>query len=51
MSGKHNCAFVYDCTVMIAGTDTFMDMLHQSRISGWYESMMAAVGPSSRIAD
>jgi len=35
----------------ITGTDTFMDMLHQSRISGWYESMMAAVGPSSRIAD
>jgi microsomal prostaglandin-E synthase 2 len=31
-------------------TDTFMDLMHQSRISAWYERMMAAVGPSSRLS-
>ena len=34
----------------ITGTDTFMDMMHQTKISEWYESMMGAVGESSRLS-
>ena len=34
----------------VTGTDTFMDLMHKTEISAWYERMMAAVGPSSRIA-
>ena len=33
----------------ITGTDTFMDLMHKTRIGPWYERMMAAVGPSSRL--
>ena len=31
-------------------TDTFMDLMHHSRIGAWYERMMAAVGSSSRLS-
>ena len=31
-------------------TDTFMDLMHNSRISHWYEQMMKAVGDSSRLS-
>ena len=34
----------------ITGTDTFMDLMHNSEISRWYESMMSVVGASSKIA-
>lgn len=30
-------------------TDTFMDLMHNTSISAWYERMMEAVGESSRI--
>ena len=33
----------------VTGTDTFMDLMHKTSISSWYERMMAAVGPSSRL--
>jgi microsomal prostaglandin-E synthase 2 len=33
----------------ITGTDTFLDLLHNTGISGWYERMMKLVGESSRI--
>lgn len=35
----------------VTGTDTFMDLMHNTEISLWYERMMAAVGESSRLAD
>ena len=31
-------------------TDTFMDLMHNSKIGAWYERMMATVGPSSRLS-
>ena len=31
-------------------SDTFMDLMHNSRISDWYEQMMKAVGDSSRLS-
>lgn len=31
-------------------TDTFMDLMHNSRISHWYEQMMKTVGESSRLS-
>lgn len=34
----------------VTGTDTFMDLMHNTEISRWYERMMAAVGPSSQTA-
>lgn len=34
----------------VTGTDTFMDLMHNTEISSWYERMMSAVGPSSRLA-
>ena len=34
----------------ITGTDTFMDMMHQTNISDWYERMMEAVGNSARVS-
>lgn len=33
----------------ITGTDTFMDLMHNTAIGAWYQRMMAAVGPSSRL--
>ena len=35
----------------VTGTDTFMDLMHLTPISGWYERMMAEVGSSSRLPD
>lgn len=34
----------------ITGTDTFMDLMHQTKISEWYEHMMGAVGDSARLS-
>lgn len=34
----------------ITGTDTFMDLMHQTRISDWYEHMMEAVGDTARLS-
>ena len=34
----------------VACTDTFMDLMHNSRISAWYEQMMKAVGDSARLS-
>jgi microsomal prostaglandin-E synthase 2 len=34
----------------ITCTDTFLDLMHNTKISGWYERMMKAVGDSSRIS-
>ncbi|KAK9816538.1 hypothetical protein WJX72_001704 [[Myrmecia] bisecta] len=34
----------------IACTDAFMDLMHKTRIGGWYERMMSAVGESSRLS-
>ena len=34
----------------VTGTDTFMDLMHQTKIAPWYEAMMAAVGESSRLS-
>lgn len=33
----------------VTGTDTFMDLMHNTRIGPWYEHMMAAVGNSSQL--
>lgn len=33
----------------VTGTDTFMDLMHKTSISSWYERMMSEVGPSSRL--
>lgn len=35
----------------VTGTDTFMDLQHKTKIGPWYERMMSAVGPTSRIGD
>ena len=35
----------------ITGFDTFMDLMHQTSISTWYERMFKAVGDSSVISD
>ena len=31
-------------------TDTFMDLMHNTKISGWYEQMMKEVGDSARLS-
>ena len=33
----------------VTGTDTFMDLMHKTSISSWYERMMSVVGPSARL--
>lgn len=40
---------VFGAVRSITGTDTFMDLMHNTQIGGWYEAMMAAVGPSCRL--
>lgn len=35
----------------VVGTDTFMDLQHNTRIAAWYERMMKVVGDSSRIRE
>ena len=32
----------------VTGTNTFMDLMHNTEISRWYERMMSKVGASSR---
>jgi len=34
----------------IVGTDTFMDLQHNTGVGPWYERMMQAVGQSSRLS-
>lgn len=34
----------------VCGTDTFNDVMHNSKIGGWYVRMMNAVGDSSRLS-
>ncbi len=34
----------------ITGTPSFMDLMHNTSISGWYERMMGIVGSDSRIS-
>ena len=40
---------VYGVLKSVTGTDTFMDVMHQSRVGPWYERMMERVGESSRL--
>jgi microsomal prostaglandin-E synthase 2 len=40
---------MYGVIRSVTATDTFNDLMHQSRIGGWYEAMMGAVGESSRL--
>ncbi len=40
---------VFGVLKSVTGTDTFMDVMHQSRIGPWYERMMECVGGSSRL--
>jgi microsomal prostaglandin-E synthase 2 len=35
----------------VVGTDTFMDLMHNTGIAPWYERMMAAVGEPARVAE
>jgi microsomal prostaglandin-E synthase 2 len=35
----------------VVGTDTFMDLQHNTEIGPWWERMMEVVGPSARIDD
>ncbi len=40
---------VFGAIRSITGTDTFMDLMHNTAIGAWYQRMMAAVGPSCRL--
>ena len=40
---------VFGVMKSVTGTDTFMDLQHKTKIGPWYERMMSAVGPTSRI--
>jgi len=35
----------------VVGTDTFHDLQHNTRISGWYERMMKEIGETSRLSE
>lgn len=35
----------------IVGTDTFMDLQHNTQVGPWYERMMAVVGETSKVAE
>lgn len=41
---------VFGVVKSVTGTDTFMDLMHNTAISKWYEQMMGEVGSSSRIS-
>ena len=54
MGGAHPCLAdieVFGVLRSIVGTDTFMDVQHNTRIGPWYERMMKEVGTSSRIVE
>ncbi len=40
---------VFGVVRSITCTDTFMDLMHTTRIGTWYEHMMDAVGDSTRL--
>lgn len=40
---------VFGVVRSVVGTDTFMDLLHNTRIAPWYEKMMSVVGDSARV--
>lgn len=40
---------VFGAIRSVTGTDTFMDLMHNTGIGGWYERMMGAVGDSCRL--
>lgn len=35
----------------VVGTDTFHDLQHNTKISGWYERMMKEIGESARLSE
>ena len=39
---------VFGVVRAVTGTNTFMDLMHNTEISRWYERMMGRVGESSR---
>ena len=39
---------VFGVVRSVTGTNTFMDLMHNTEISKWYERMMGQVGESSR---
>ena len=41
---------VFGVVKSVTGTDTFMDLMHNTGISQWYEHMMGEVGSSSRLS-
>lgn len=41
---------VFGVVKSVTGTDTFMDLMHNTGISKWYEHMMGEVGSSTRIS-
>lgn len=40
---------VFGAIRSVTSTDTFMDLMHNTAIGGWYEHMMGAVGESMRL--
>lgn len=40
---------VFGVVRSVTGTDTFNDLMHHTRIGGWYEAMFTAVGTSARL--
>ncbi len=40
---------VFGAIRSVTSTDTFMDLMHNTGIGGWYEHMMGAVGESTRL--
>lgn len=40
---------VFGAIRSVTSTDTFMDLMHNTAIGGWYEHMMGAVGESTRL--
>jgi microsomal prostaglandin-E synthase 2 len=40
---------VFGVVRSVVGTDTFMDLMHETQIGPWYERMMAAVGEPARL--
>jgi microsomal prostaglandin-E synthase 2 len=41
---------VFGVVRAVTGTDTFNDLMQNSRIGGWYARMFEAVGPSARLS-
>ena len=41
---------VFGVVRAVTGTDTFNDLMQNSRIGGWYARMFEAVGPPARLS-